>query len=168
MKGPAGFDIKNKEARIYGTGNNPLYWTPLPTIAAAAASIIRNPSPAANRGLYICPFAPRTLTQNRLLAALESVLDTKFSVTHVDVAEINKNAKLALERGEMAKAMRGFSMSNQFYEDDCGNCLEGMTENGLLGVQEVSVEEAVKEAIARYGVDSPVVERMFRIEASEI
>lgn len=168
MKGPGGFDVKNKYARIYGAGTHPLYWTPLPTIAIAAATILRNPSPALNRGIYICPFAPGTLTQNSLLATLESVLDAKFTVTHVDVAAINRAAKAALERGDVGKAMRGFAMSNQFYEEDSGNCLEGMTENEMCGVEEVSVEEAVRDAISRYGVEGNVVESMFRVEASEI
>jgi hypothetical protein len=168
MKGPAGFDVKNKEARIYGTGNNPLYWTPLSAIVAAAATILRNPSIALNRGVYICPFAPGSLTQNSILAALESVLDTSFSVTHVDVAAINKNARIALGRGEGAKAMKGLAVSNQFYEEDCGNCLEGMTENEALGVKEISVEEAVREAIGKYGVESAIVEGLFRVEACEV
>ncbi|KAJ4356798.1 uncharacterized protein N0V89_004835 [Didymosphaeria variabile] len=168
MKGPAGFDIKNKQARIYGSGNNPLYWTPLPTIAVAAAAIIRNPSATANRGVFICPFAPGTLTQNSLLAALETVLELQFSVTHVDVATINKNAKIALGRGEVGKAMRGFTISNQFYEEDCGNNLEGLTENELLGVEEMNVEEAVRDAIERYGTDVSVVESMFRVEPCDV
>jgi hypothetical protein len=168
MKGPAGFDIKNKHARIYGTGNSPLYWTPLSDIAAAAATILRNPSVAMNRGVYICPFKPGSLTQNSILATLESVLDTSFTVTHVDVATINKNAKIALERGEGAKAMKGLAVSNQFYEEDCGNCLEGMTENEMLGVKEISVEEAVRAAIGKYGVDSAVVEPLFRVEPCDV
>ncbi|KAK7193277.1 NmrA-like family protein [Paraphaeosphaeria sporulosa] len=168
MKGPAGFDVKNKQARIYGEGTNPLWWTPLPTIAVAAANILRNPSPALNRGIYICPFAPGALTQNVLLAALETVLDAKFTVTHVDVAAINRAAKAALARGDVKTAMRGFAISNQFYEGDCGNNLEGMTENAMCGVKEIGVEEAIREAVGRYGVEGGVVESMFRVEASEI
>ncbi|KAF9736901.1 hypothetical protein PMIN04_000579 [Paraphaeosphaeria minitans] len=168
MKGPAGFDVKNKQARIYGDGNNPLYWTPLPTIAVAAANILRNPSPALNRGIFICPFAPGSLNQNTLLAALETTLEAKFTVTHVDVRAINRAAKAALARGDEKKAMRGFAMSNQFYVGDCGNNFEGMTENEMCGVEEVSVQEAVREAVGRYGVDGGVVESMFRVEAEEI
>lgn len=168
MKGPGGFDVKNKHARIYGDGTNPLYWTPLPTIAIAVASILRNPSAALNRGVFICPFAPGTLTQNALLATLETVLDAKFTVTHVDVVAINRAAKAALERGDVKKAMRGFAVSNQFYEGDSGNNLEGMTENEICGVGEMSVEEAVREAVKNYGVDGGVVESMFNVNAEDI
>lgn len=168
MKGPAGFDIKNREARIYGTGENLLFWTPLPTIGLATANMLLNPDKVLNHAVHICPFATGTLTQNILLKTLETVLDTKFTVTHVDVAKINKNAKIALERGEVATAMRGLAMSNQFYEEDSGNNLEGLTENELVGVKEMSVEEAVRDAIKQYGEDSAIVERMYRVDPCEV
>lgn len=168
MKGPAGFDISNRLARIYGTGENNLCWTPLPTIALAAANMLRNPAPVINRPIYICPFPRGQLTQNILLNNLETVLDTKFDVQHIDVAKINRNAKIALERGEGAKAMKGLNISNQFYEADSGNDFSDLVENEVVGVQATTVEEEVRAAIARYGEDSKVVEGMFKVEACEI
>ncbi|KAJ4290209.1 hypothetical protein N0V90_010424 [Kalmusia sp. IMI 367209] len=168
MKGPAGFDIKNKEARIYGTGEHPLYWTPLPTIGLAAANMLRNPSAVTNRAVHICPFATGTLTQNTILAALEGVLSTTFSITNVDVAKINQNARIALDRGEIAKAMRGLTISNQFYEGDSGNNLEELTENELVGVGNTSVKEAVRDAIQRYGEDCAIVDSMYRVDPCEV
>jgi len=168
MKGPAGIDFPNRQARIYGTGDNPLCWTPLPTIAKAAVNMLRNPSAVANRGIYICPFPKGTLTQNKILAAVESALSTKFAVTPVDIATINKNARVALGRGEVSKAAKGLAISNQFYEDDTGNRLEGLTENELVGVEEMTVEQAVQQAVERYGQDTPVVEAMYRVHPCEI
>ena len=135
MKGPAGIDIPNKRARIYGTGNNPLYWTPLPTMALAAANMLRNPLPILNRPIYISTVA--NLTQSALLSAVESVLGTKFTVEHVDVEKINTNARIALDRGELAKAMNGLTVSNQFYEADSGNDLSTLAENETVGVPNV-------------------------------
>lgn len=166
MKGPAGFDIQNRHARIYGTGDNPLFWTPLPTMGLAAANMLRKPVPISNRPIYICPIT--TLTQNILLSTLESVLGIEFKIEKVDVKTINENAKIALERGEPAKATKGLAVSNQFYEGDSGNNFSHLVENGTVGVSAISVEDAVREAIARYGEDSQVVEGMFRIEACEL
>ncbi|KAF2853742.1 NAD(P)-binding protein [Plenodomus tracheiphilus IPT5] len=166
MKGPAGFDVKNRRARIYGTGDNPLFWTPLPTIGLAAANMLRKTELIANRPVYICPITP--LTQNIILDTLESVLNTKFTVEDVDVGTINKNARIALERGEVGKAMKGLTVSNQFYEGDCGNNFSHLVENEVVGVQTMSVDDAVKSAIAKYGEDSPVVEGMFRVDACEL
>jgi hypothetical protein len=166
MKGPAGFDVQHRRARIYGTGNNPLFWTPLPTIALAATNMLRKPEPILNRPIYVCPLPH--LTQNILLNTLERVLNTKFSIDNIDVKKINQHAKIALERGEVMKAMKGLAITNQFYEDDCGDDFSHLVENGLVGVEAMSVEDAVQDAIKKYGDDSPVVEGMFRIEACEI
>jgi hypothetical protein len=167
MKGPAGLDIQNRLARIYGTGDNPLCWTPLPIMGQAAAHMLRNSSTVLNRPIHICPFPKGTLTQNILLKTLESVLDTKFTVEHVDVKLINERARAALERGEAAKAMKGLAVSNQFYEGDSGNDFSDLVENEVVGVKEMSVEEAVKQAIEIYGADSPVVQTMFLVEACD-
>lgn len=168
MKGPAGFDIANKKARIYGTGNNNLFWTPLPTMAQAVANMLQDPGAVANRPIYICPFTKGELTQRTLMTTLERILDSTFSIKEVDVAKINKHAKIALERGEAGKAMKGFAVSNQFFEEDSGNDFSHLTENETAGIKTMSVEEAVRDAIERYGQDCPVVEGMFMVEPCEI
>ena len=168
MKGPAGFDISNRHARIYGTGNNPLFWTPLPTMALAAANMLRNPEPIINRPIYICPFPKGQLTQNRLFDTLESVMSTKFTREVVDVKRINENARIALGRGEAAKAMKGLAVTNQFYEGDSGNDFSHLVENEIVGVEITQVEDAVKAAVTTYGQDCPVVESFFRVEPCEI
>lgn len=167
MKGPAGFDVANRKSRIYGTGNNPLFWTPLPTIARAAGNMLRNPATVANKPIYICPFTKDRLTQRVILAAVEHVIGAPFDLELVDVEKINKNAQIALEKGELGKAMKGLTLSAQFCEDG-GNDFSHLVENDLVGVTAMSVEDAVQEAIAKWGADCPVVEAMFRIEACEV
>ncbi|KAH8719491.1 hypothetical protein GQ44DRAFT_658889 [Phaeosphaeriaceae sp. PMI808] len=165
-KGPAGFDLANRRARIYGTGENQLFWTPLPTIALAAANMLRNPQPIINRAIHICPF--HDLKQNVILSALEEVLDTRFTVDHIDVQKINKNARIALDRGEGAKAMKGLAVSNQFYEDDSGNNLSQMLDNKIVGIEPISIKDAVKDLVERFGEDCQAVESLFKVEACEI
>ena len=169
MKGPAGFDIKNKKVRMYGTGENPLFWTPLPTMARAVVNILLQYSTekeVKNRAVYIAPIPQ--ISQKRILETVERVLGKKFEVENVDVQRINENAKIALERGEVGKAVKGLALSNQFYEGDAGNDFSAEVTNGAVGVEEMSVEEAVRDAIERYGRDCEVVEGMFRIEACEV
>jgi hypothetical protein len=166
MKGPAGFDVKNRQARIYGTGDNKLCWTPLPTMAFAAVQMLSRPLDVLNRPIYIAPIP--NLSQNTILAKLKEVVPGEWEVIHVDVETINKNAIIALERGEIGKAMKGLTVSNQFYEGDSGNDFSALVENELLGVQAMSIEDAVRQAIGIYGSDSAVVEGMYRIEACEV
>jgi hypothetical protein len=168
MKGPAGFDVGNRSVRIYGTGENILFWTPLPTMGLAAANMLRNPDAILNRPIYICPFTK--LTQKVLLSTLETVLETKFTVEHVDVKKINRNAKILLERGgpDAHRAFRGLAFSTQYYEEDSGNDFSHLMENETVGVEGMSVEQAVREALETYGRDCKAVEGMFRVEACEV
>lgn len=167
-KGPAGFDIASHHVRMYGTGNHLLYWTPLPTMGLAAANMLRNPLPILNRPVYICPFAPGSLTQNILLSTLERVLATPFTIENVDVAKLNAHARIALDRGEAGKAMKSLAVSNQFYEEDSGNDFSHLLCNELVGVEMMSVEDAVRDVVARYGPDYGLVQGMYRVEACEI
>lgn len=64
--------------------------------------------------------------------------------------------------------MKGLTISNQFYEGDSGNDFSKLVENESVGVEVESVEDAVKRAVADWGVESEVVEGMFGVEACEV
>jgi hypothetical protein len=128
--------------------------------------MLLNPDSVINRPILICPFSE--LNQTMLLKALEDVLSTKFTVENIDVKKINDNARIALERGEFAKAMRSLTISYQYYEGDTANDLRHLAENELVGVKMTTVEDAVRNTIAHYGKDVKVVEGMFRVEPCEI
>lgn len=166
MKGPAGFDIPKRRARIYGTGENSLCWTPLPIMGLAAANMLKDPEKVKNEPVYICPIPG--LTQNKILETLEKVLETKFEVKNVDVRKINEHARIALERGEAGKAMKGLAVSNQFFEEDSGNDFSALVRNEVAGVEMMSVEDAVRDALERYGRDCQIVQAMYHVEPCEI
>ncbi|KXJ96403.1 hypothetical protein Micbo1qcDRAFT_210703 [Microdochium bolleyi] len=193
MKGPAGFDIKNRRARIYGTGDATLCWTPLPMMAVGVANMLRwhgdatgehDTSRFVNKGLLIS--GVEKFSQNKILAVLEDIFSSSetnsassaptagpipggaFAVEHVDIAKINANARTALERGEGAKAMKGLGISNQFYEPDAAGDFAHLCDNAAVGVHAVSLEQAVRDALALYGEDCEIVQGMFNVEPCEI
>lgn len=133
-----------------------------------------------NRAIHICPFVarpgePSSITQRVLLQALEELLGKKFTVENIDVEEISKRALDVLDKynqgepgGEqIALAVKGLAVSNQFYEEEGeeGDEFSRLVENEIVGVQVMSAEEVVREAVERYGRDCKVVEGMFRVEA---
>ncbi|KAL6157310.1 hypothetical protein ACJQWK_06755 [Exserohilum turcicum] len=186
MKGPAGISVRDAHACIYGTGNTPLYWTPLPTIARAAAAMLRDPLPIMNRAIHICPFvaergAQSCLTQRTLIRTLEAKLGKQFSVENVDVERINNNALAVLEKYDkdlpggkenIGLAIKGLGIGNQFYDEEKDGChgdnFSRLVENEVVGVKTMGVEDAVKDAIEQYGRDCAVVEGMFRVDACEV
>jgi hypothetical protein len=149
MGGPAGFDIPNRKAKIYGSGNNLSCWTPLSAIAIAVVNMLRNPSAILNRGIYISGVLD--LTQNAILAALEAETGEKFSVEHVDVEQIKKEAVEALEKGEYRQATRGLTINSNFNEKDSAANFWDKVENDLVGVTPVSVQEATRAALSSWG-----------------
>jgi hypothetical protein len=146
MGGHAGFDIPNRKANIYGSGNNLSCWTPLPMIAVAVVNMLRNPSAIVNRGVYVSGVLD--LTQNAILAALEAETGDKFSVEHVDLQRIKKEALDALEKGDYRQATRGLTINSNFNEKDSAANFWGKVENDLVGIKPVSVQEAVRAAMS--------------------
>ena len=147
MGGPSGFDIANRKARIYGSGNNLSCWTPLPTIAVAVVNMLRNPSAILNRGIFVSGVLD--LTQNAILTALEAETGDKFSVEHVDVRQI-KEALEALEKGEYRQATMGLTINSNFNEEDSAANFWDKVENELVGVKPVTVQEAVRDAMSSW------------------
>lgn len=148
MGGHAGFDIPNRKAKIYASGNNLSCWTLLPTIAVAVVNMLRNPSAIANRGIFVSGVLD--LTQNAILAALEAETGDKFFVEHVDVEPIKKEALEALEKGDYRQATRGLAINSNFNEKDSAANFWDKVENDLVGVKPVSVQEAVKAAMSSW------------------
>lgn len=146
MGGYAGFDIPNRKAQIYGSGNNLSCWTPLPMIAVAVVNMLRNPSAIVNRGIYVSGVLD--LTQNAILAALEAETGDKFFVEHVDLQRIKKEALDALEKGDYRQATRGLTINSNFNEKDSAANFWDKVENDLVGIKPVSVQEAVRAAMS--------------------
>lgn len=153
-KGPAGFDLVQRKATIYDTGNNLACWTPLPVVASAVVNMLRSPNPKIiNRGVFIC--GVKDVTQNAILAALESEIgkgegegEGKFTVEHVPLEPIKEAAMKALERGEWRNATRGLALWFNFKQGVSRADFWNKVENELVGVQAVGLDEAVRAVLA--------------------
>jgi hypothetical protein len=123
----------------------------------ALRSILLNPSSFFNRGIFVC--GVKDVTQNALLASLESVLSeasfeaVKFDVTHVDVKKIKEDALKKLAEGDARGAVRGLTINSNFNEEDSrANFWDrAVKDNELLGIKVLSVTEGVKETLKSAG-----------------
>jgi hypothetical protein len=149
----------------------------------AAANMLRNPIPILNRPILLDPISPSsTVTQNMLLRTLEKLLNTTFTVSHVDLDKIHRNALVVLEdwkegckqdegKAQMGNAVKGLAVCNQFYEGDDDSRAKDLVYNvqhEVVGVETLQLEDAVKDALQRYGKDCQVVQGMFTVEACEV
>jgi hypothetical protein len=151
MKGVAGFDISARKAKIYGSGNNLSCWTPLPVVASAAVNMLRNPDAILNRGIFVS--GVRDLTQNAILTALEAETGDKFEVENVDLKQMKEKALAALAKGEYRQATMGLTINSNFNEKDSAANFWDKVENDLVGVEAVTVREAVKAAMNSFGTN---------------
>ncbi|KAL8763836.1 MAG: hypothetical protein Q9184_000432 [Pyrenodesmia sp. 2 TL-2023] len=145
--GPAGFDIANRKATIYGTGNNLACWTPLPVIAKTVRNMLLPATipKIVNRAIFIC--GVKAVTQNNILAALEAETGSKFEVIRADVKKIRQGAMEALGNEDWKAATRGLTITHQFDEEDSVANFWDLVDNETVGVVPVSVREAVRTTL---------------------
>ena len=145
--GPAGFNIANRTATIYGTGNNLACWTPLPVIAQAVRNMLLPGTIAriVNRAIFVCGVTD--VTQHNILAALEAEIGSKFRVEHVDMEKIRQDATQALENGDWKAATRALTIKNQFDEEASAANFWHLVDNDIVEVGPVTVRDAVRTAI---------------------
>ncbi|KAL8946082.1 MAG: hypothetical protein Q9222_007474 [Ikaeria aurantiellina] len=145
--GPAGFDIINRKATIYGTGNNLACWTPLPTTVQAVHNMLlpQTLPRIINRAISIC--GVKGVTQNSILEALEAETGYAFEVQHVDITKIKRDAMDALSKGEWKAATRGLTLAAQFDEEDSAANFWDLVDNAAVGVNPLTVREAVKATL---------------------
>jgi NAD(P)-dependent dehydrogenase (short-subunit alcohol dehydrogenase family) len=86
-----GWDVPGRKAVIFDDGNNEYEATNLDQIARTVAAVLsgRNLEITKNEFVYVNSF---TVTQNRVLAALEKVSGEEFKVERAGVAELSKRS----------------------------------------------------------------------------
>lgn len=91
-----GFDLQNRKAKIYGTGDERWTGTKVSTIGLAVAQLLKRPEQVKNRFIYI--YSVRT-TQNEVLAALEATTGAKWQTHHVEWKDEIAAGRELLARG---------------------------------------------------------------------
>ncbi|KAL8707179.1 MAG: hypothetical protein Q9220_007746 [cf. Caloplaca sp. 1 TL-2023] len=145
--GPAGFDIANRKALIYGTGNNLACWTSLPATAKAVHNMLlpHTLPKIVNRAIYICGVVD--VTQNNILEALQAETGSRFEVQYMDIKKIKQEAMDALSKCEWKAATRGLTLAAQFDEEDSAANFWDMVDNAAVGLNPLTVREAVHATI---------------------
>jgi hypothetical protein len=143
--GSLGFNLKDKKATIYDSGNEPFTTTNLATIGLAIAAILKKPDETANKYLDIASFVT---TQNEILKILEEESGAKWTVEKGDTAAAGKNADESLAKGEYGPAFGGF-LKVLFFADGKGTSpKDGDLANGLLGLPKDDLRATIKGALS--------------------
>lgn len=145
--GLLGFNIPQKKATIFDSGNEIWSTTSLPFIGRAIAAVLLHEEETKNQYVDVVEFQT---SQNQILKALEDETGVKFAITRVDTAETEKNGHEKLAKGDQ-RSFLDFLRAWAFRDGRDDAVPDAETANRLLGLPEPShdVREAVREFVRR-------------------
>lgn len=142
-----GFDVKNRKATIYDSGENRISATPTTIAGIAVARILLSPETTANQTVYLSSFVTTT---RGILAALERETGSKFEVEVKASQPIIAEAKKQIAEGNFygnytLVLMSVVSDVNTSYDFE----KEQKVWNKELGLPEVTLESVIKDVVDR-------------------
>ena len=103
------FNPHNHSATVYDSGNQPYEATNVAQVAHAVTATLVHTNKTANQYVYINSF---TLTQNKVLAALEKASGRKWDVSHSTASELGDLSLKKLSESESQTPVRMSPMGN--------------------------------------------------------
>lgn len=141
-----GFDVSNRCATIYDSGMETFTGTTMRGIGQAVAGILLHPEETANR--FVCVRSLQT-TQMELLGAFERATGGhKWTMERVQSKDVLERGREKLRKGEKGAVLD--LVVAQLFEDGAGRSVvvtKDEADNELLGVEEVDVDEMVREVV---------------------
>ena len=140
-----GFDIKARQAKIYGSGDERWTGTTLSTIGLAVARLLRKPHQVQNKFIYVYSVAT---SQNEILATLETATGTKWDAHHVKWENEIPAGREKLEKGDRSGAVP--LVLSYFYRPGMGADYTNDVEaaNTLLELPTHTVTDVVQMALS--------------------
>lgn len=145
--GMLGFNIPEKKATIFDSGDEIWSSTSLSFIGRAIAAILLHEEETKNQFIDVVEFQT---SQNQVLKALEDAIGAKFTITRADTGVTEKIGLEKLANGDQSSFLD--FLRAWAFKDGRGDAVpDGETANKLLGLPEPShdVREAVKEFVRR-------------------
>jgi hypothetical protein len=146
-----GFDIRNRKAKIYGTGDELWTGTKVSTIGLAVSRLLKRPDEALVKNRYIYIYSVRT-TQNEILSTLKKSTTTTGGRAHWDVQSVRMEDEIAegrklLENGDRRGVVP--LILSYFYRPGMGAdyTKDVQAANSILGLPTESVEDIVKSVM---------------------
>ncbi|RYP66741.1 hypothetical protein DL771_007621 [Monosporascus sp. 5C6A] len=138
--GSIGFDKSTKTATIYDSGNEEVQASNLGFIGRAVAAVLANEDKTANKYLSI---GSPNFSQNEVLEIVERETGEKWQVQKASTADDGKIGLEKLNKGDYS-AFRNL-LRERIFKDGAGLSAKGdNSANGLLGLQEESLEDTIK------------------------
>lgn len=142
--GSLGFNLKDKKATIFDSGNEPFTGSNLPFIGEAIAAILRHPEITANKYIEIASFVT---TQNEVLKLLEEESGVKWEVENTTTENSQRIADEKLAKGDYS-SFRDYLKVYLFADEKGQSGKEEELANKELGLPKDDLKATVKAALA--------------------
>jgi hypothetical protein len=140
-----GYNLKEKTATVFDSGNEPFTATNLATIGKAIAAVLKHPEQTANKYIEVASFVT---TQNEIVKNLEEGTGAKFTVEHQSAEETRKIADEKLAKGDFS-SFRDY-LTVYLYADGKGQSpKESELANKEIGLQQDDLKESIKAVLAK-------------------
>ncbi|KAK2130394.1 hypothetical protein NOF04DRAFT_1276442 [Fusarium oxysporum II5] len=135
--------LKCKTCQIYYSGNEPFSSTNLAFIGKYVAASLAKPEATASKLLTIACF---TITQNEVKRSIEEEIGSELTVANVKTSDLEKIGQQKLANNDPSAFIE--YLSQYVFSDSAGQAVTENTAVTVLGLQEESLRETVRAAIA--------------------
>ncbi|QDS69701.1 hypothetical protein FKW77_009772 [Venturia effusa] len=142
-----GFNIPNKTATIWDSGDVPFSATNLSTIGKSLVALLsKDVDASANKYVYI---SSHTVTQNQILAGLEKITGEKFTVTKQDSAKVIEEGHKKLAGGDYSVITSLILAGIYHPKAYCDfTQVEGGLWNEKLGIEKEDLDASLKTVVS--------------------
>ena len=140
-----GFNIKQREATIWDSGDGKFSCSIRPTIGATVAGVLKQPEATKNRYIYTSSLET---SQNEILRSLEKQTGgTQWKVEHVTFENMIKEGQEALKAGDFI-GMGKLALAASYSAKYGGNfAAEGKLANEMLGIPKENLDEVLADVL---------------------
>lgn len=142
--GVLGFQVKTHQATFYNDGKKPVTISTIKQVGRAVVSVLSSAQEqTANRHVCVQSF---TVDQRDLLGALERMTGKTFTVQNGSVEGLREKGLEAVSKGDRGGFL-DLLRFGLFGEGNGGDFGLFKSDNGLLGLEEEDLDEAVRRAL---------------------
>ncbi|KAL5095314.1 hypothetical protein Trisim1_000090 [Trichoderma cf. simile WF8] len=139
-----GFSLSDRTATIFDTGEARFDSTTIPAMTRSVVSVLQKPADSGNKYLQIRSF---TVSQSEILAALEDITQSKWSVSYVDAENLRQEGWKLLAGGNPKEGIENIVRGALFQGKKDISVSQDVLANTQLGIQTTNLRDYLESMV---------------------
>lgn len=144
LNGVWGFSVSDRTATIFDTGEARFDSTTIPAMVQSVVSVLQRPADSANKYLQIRSF---TVSQSEILAALEDITQSKWSVSYVDAESLRQEGWKLLAGGNPKQGIESIVRGALFQGQKDISVSQDALANKQLGLETTNLRDYLESMV---------------------